>query len=61
MSLLGKAHEIIDSSQGFIETDNDEVENLFQEIFDIARGIVQHNYLINHSKTIMKNQVMIKN
>ena len=54
MSVSANAHDIIDSSEGFIITDNEEVENLFHEVFDISRGIVQYTYFINHNKADMK-------
>ena len=54
MSISNAAHQLIDQSHGFIQTENQELLQAFKEVFSEAQAIVQGQQRISHYEAEVK-------
>ncbi len=57
LSVMSAVSEIIDLSNGQIETDDENLRNVFREVFEAARAIKQNMYFVSHFKAEMTNAI----
>ncbi len=55
IGILWAVNEIIDVSSGFIKTDNEELRQSVEKVFEASRSIKNYSYQVSHNKRLMND------